>query len=82
MELSACSLTRVLMTMLGPQDARGFIENTLVKVPYRGRSLFFRVLAVDHVRNAVRVRLERFTLFWQTTDIAIAKGALLHLWRG
>lgn len=57
------------------------MENTLVKVPYGGRALFFRVLAVDLARNAVRGRLERFTMFWQTTDIEIKKGALLDVCR-
>lgn len=60
------------------QDARGFVENTLVKVPYGGRAVFFRLLAIDLERNALTVRMERFTLFWQTTDIAIGKGTPLR----
>lgn len=68
-----------------PQDARGFVEHTLVKVPYGERAVFFRVLAVDVARNAVAVRLERFTLFWQHEDIVIGPGVMpparLKLWR-
>jgi len=59
------------------QDATGFVEHTLVKVPYNGHAVFFRVTAVDAVSNAVSVRLERFTLFWQQTDILINPGACL-----
>ena len=56
------------------QDATGFVEHTLVKVPYDGRAVFFRVTAVDAKSNSVSVRLERFTLFWQQTDIMISPG--------
>ena len=54
------------------------MEHTLVKVPYNGHAVFFRVTAVDAQSNAVSVRLERFTLFWQQTDILIQPGACLR----
>lgn len=50
--------------------------NMLVKVPYGGKALFFRVIAIDLVRNAVKVRMERFTLFWQLSDAHITSGTL------
>ena len=53
------------------KDAGGFIPNTLVKIPYDERALFFRVLLVDRAGNRVRLRLERFTLFWQTKSALI-----------
>ncbi len=56
------------------QDARGFVEHTLVKVPYNGRAVFFRVTSIDMTTNAVTVRLERFTLFWEQTDILLNPG--------
>ena len=49
-----------------------------MKVPYNGRAVFFRVTAIDADSNAVTVRLERFTLFWQQTDILINPGACLR----
>ena len=50
-----------------------------MKVPYDGRSVFFRVTSIDLTTNAVTVRLERFTLFWQQTDIMLRPGALFLL---
>ena len=50
----------------------------LVKVPYNGRAVFFRITAIDYEVNAIDVRLERFTLFWQQSDIHIHPGAQLQ----
>ena len=63
------------MSCLMRKDAGGFVEHTLVKVPYNGRAVFFRITSVDCETNAIGVRLERFTLFWQQTDINIHPGA-------
>lgn len=49
---------------IGAQDATGFITYTLVKVPTGNTALFFRVAGVDTDRNVLRLRLERYTLFW------------------
>lgn len=61
------------------QDARGFIPHTLVRIPYGqwARALFFRVLATDAAANTVRLRLERFTLFWQREDIELVSIYLI-----
>lgn len=37
------------------------------------RALFFRVLAVDAQVNSMQLRMERFTLFWQQTDVELVR---------
>lgn len=64
------------------KDARGFIVATLVKVPYEPRPLFFRVQEVDCTTNRLRLRLERFTLFWQTASAHIKAGMHVHIGSG
>ncbi len=48
----------------GGQDAAGFIAHTLVRIPTGETAMFFRIVAVDTGGNSVRMRLERYTLFW------------------
>ena len=59
------------------QDVRGFIAHTLVKISYGEgqRALFFRVLDVDIPANSMRLRMERFTLFWQRQDVDLVRAA-------
>ncbi len=57
---------------LGPsQEAEGFIPHTLVRMPLGERALFFRVLAADAAARTLRLRMERFTLFWQQQDVEL-----------
>jgi hypothetical protein len=58
------------------QDARGFIAHTLVKILHGEgqRALFFRVLDVDVLANSMRLRMERFTLFWQRQDVQLVRA--------
>lgn len=64
------------------EDSNGFTEHTLLKIPFHPHSLFFRVMTVDHSTNTLLLRLEKFTLFWITSDALIPKGAVLTLGSG
>ena len=37
------------------------------------RALFFRVLGVDVEANSMQLRMERFTLFWQQSDVELVR---------
>lgn len=63
-------------------DSEGFTAHTLLKVPFQPHPLFFRVLSVDHSTDTLQLRLEKFTLFWITSDVVIPAGAVVALGSG
>ncbi len=58
------------------QEAEGFIPHTLVRIPHGERALFFRVLAADAAARTLRLRMERYTLFWQQQDVELVRSFL------
>ncbi len=61
------------------ESVSGFIRYTLVRVPYLDKSLFFRISSIDRAGKVMRLRLERFTLYWQQRPVIIKGGSpLLH----